>query len=887
MSYINAIHDTKNKRVIVWERNESFRETKIYPAPYYFYIEESGIPVFEEILKTLTYHDRLGGEIAFDYGVMSLDTTPHKELFSTFEEKFVFRLTFKNIWAMKDALKVCKFKDIKTYESDVSPEQKVLSANYYQVPAPKLNVTYIDIETDYDEALGFCDVETHYAPINSVTIHHDWKNETILIAVPPPEWDPETLDATLFEIADIRLVENEEELIRMLFNEFEDSDGICGWNSDFFDLPYIAKRANKISPSLMQRLSFNGAHDVRFREVEIFGREQTTVDISGRLRMDYLALFKKFEMTNRATYKLDAISNELLPDLPKLEYEGSLAKLYKNDFNFFMRYNIRDVECLLAFEEKLGYVELANVMYHESTGFFANINGTIRLAEMSLVTLCHYEMGIIVPDCPVVDDSTTSEKAHGALVLQPKAGMHELIGSIDIASLYPSAIRSINISPEMLVGQFIGTVADFEAIAANDTKTIALQMEDTGELIKYPANEWREILHTNCWSVSGYGTVFSQEKKGIIPTILEKWYDTRKEYNALKAKAKDEGDHDKAKFYDKMQYCYKIKLNSLYGALLNKHFRFFDPRLGESTTGTGRAILKYMCGKTNEILCDEFDPTGDAVLYGDTDSVYFSTFAKDVDEGVVVADSVAEIVNGSFQQFMQDSFLCQPEFDSIIKAEREVLASRGIFVTPKRYILKLKNKDGYPCNELKVMGLDTKKTILPKYIQDALNDFLERYLDGEEWESVAVDVVKLKDILADGEQTNIFELGLPKGVNKVEYYKNELELDPAGARLPGHVRASLYYNRCLEKYQDKGSLTIVSSMKIKVFYLETPDGKTKSIALPVDLEEVPQWFLDNIDVSKRMQIERLVDKPLENILKAVGKEPPSHQTLFLEESLEF
>lgn len=343
-----------------------------------------------------------------------------------------------------------------------------------------------------------------------------------------------------------------------------------------------------------------------------------------------------------------------------------------------------------------------------------------------------------------------------------------------------------------------------------------------------------------------------------------------------------------ASYNDRLQYCYKIKLNSLYGALLNKHFRFYDPRMGESTTGTGRAILRYMCAKVNEILEGEFDPSGKAVVYGDTDSVYFSTGATNKDDGIYIADSVADVVNGTFPEFMRQSCMCSEGYDHIIAAGRECVASRGIFVTPKRYVLRLVNLDGYDCDKLKVMGLDTKKTILPVYIQDALNGFIERYLKGEDWDSVvAHDVVQLKEDLANGDKTPIFNLGLPKGVNKVEYYTEQMELYGDGARLPGHVAAAIYYNQKRKEYNDLESLEIVSSMKIRVFYLKTPVGRFKSIALPGDTEVVPQWFLDNIEIDKRKQITRLVDKPLENILKAVGKTPPSRQTLFVQSVLEF
>ena len=353
-------------------------------------------------------------------------------------------------------------------------------------------------------------------------------------------------------------------------------------------------------------------------------------------------------------------------------------------------------------------------------------------------------------------------------------------------------------------------------------------------------------------------------------------------------------------YFDRLQYCYKIKLNSCYGALLNKHFRFHDSRNGESTTGTGRAILKFMCGRANEIITSVHDPLGEAVIYGDTDSCYFRVFdvVKDnlthlskqelLDKTVLRADEIADLINESFEEFMKDSFLCTGEYAQRIKAGREIVATRGIFVTPKRYMLLVADEEGKrvfdgASDKLKVMGLDTKKTSLPKYIQVALNDFMGRFLRGEDWETIAADIVDFKDNML---KSDISLLGLPKSINKVELYLQALVADPAGARLPGGPRAAIYYNRKLDEYGDKESLRITSGMKCRIFYLKKAEGKFKAIAVPTDLKTLPTWFGD-IRVDIELQVKKLVDAPLENILRVIGKVPPSKQTLFLDTLLEF
>lgn len=346
-----------------------------------------------------------------------------------------------------------------------------------------------------------------------------------------------------------------------------------------------------------------------------------------------------------------------------------------------------------------------------------------------------------------------------------------------------------------------------------------------------------------------------------------------------------------------------VDYRKLYGAMTNLYFRFYDIRMGESTTGTGRRILRHQCSKVNEVLDGVYDLTGDAVIYGDTDSAYFKTFANDQQEAILIADAVADKVNQSYQQFMRETFLCNDGFDKYIKAGREVVSDRGIFVEKKRYILHIVDKEGKAVDELKVMGLDTKKTNLPRVIAGNLNKFIERLLKGEDWNSVAESVVEYKEQLKAAD--DITTLGLPKGISDIDYFYDKSEFRTFAKRnaktgkvhVSGHVAAALHYNHCLKLYNDKTSMPIRDGMKIKVFYLtgklepiELINGdplNVKSIALPTDIEVVPQWFFDSYKVDIDAHIERLVDNPLENILKAIGKEPPSKQTMLVDSLLSF
>ena len=623
--------------------------------------------------------------------------------------------------------------------------------------------------------------------------------------------------------------------------------------------------------------------------------------------------------------------------------------MYNNNFAYFVRYNIRDSEILRGFEQKLGYVDVASQMYHISCGLASHVQGTLKLAELAMVNYCHHEIKRVVPNIirPDID-----RQIDGALVLLPKIGMHNNIGSIDITSLYPSAIRSLNISPEKIIGQFTATVDAQEAIQ-HETGDELLFEYNSGKTETKTAKQWRERLLSKKWAVSGYGTVFNQNQSGIIPSVLSNWFATRKQYQANKKQAIQQATEvlveytaakeaaelvaghsdistlsvsvdDTALYYkflheadyaDRLQYVFKIKLNSLYGALSNLYFRFYDLRMGESTTATGRAILRHQCRTVARLLDGDYNVDfplyetekecaenevdvkwalhgkyfnsvhqSESVIYGDTDSVYFKTHQDTIEKAIEVADAVAAEVNSTFKSFMEEAFLCQPEFSNFIKAAREVVSDNGIFVQKKRYALHLVDVDGKPADKIKVMGLDTKKTILPKQIADKLNSFVEEWLKGCDWDEVAEKIVAYKDLLV--KDNLIVKYGLPTGVNGVDEYTSIYLRDGLKAKLPGGVAAAIHYNEALKKHNDIISMPITSGMKIKKYYLKHQVGKFKTIALPTDLIDIPDWFKE-YEIDNSAMILRLVDNPVNNIVKAVGKAPPTHQTLLDSKLVEY
>lgn len=852
-------------KVLVWERDkENRRVLKEFKAPYYFYTKS--------------------------------DSGEHKDLFGNKLTKHTFETPREFFEERKYNLET----GVKMYESDISSIYKVLSKKYYKKESRPLNYTFYDIEVDYDPAVGFAGPENPYAPVSAVSLYHSHTDKMILLVVLPKngKWTKKDIPEDLYDIADIKVCKNEKELLLRFIDEIDNSDIISGWNSQGYDDPYMYFRLKMVlGTTFAEMLSFDGAPSPRVKDVEIFkGTLRKQVEIYGRIAIDYLLIFKKFETKERPSNSLDAISEEFLPDLKKIEYDGSLYELYNDDFPTFVRYNVRDTEVLKGLEQILGYMQIAIHNYHDSTCLMNDVLGTVRLVECAMINHCHNELDVIVPDTPEYD-YMNNDKFAGALVLPPIVGMHDWVFSVDVNSLYPSTIRSLNISPECIVGQFYDNEKAYEQIYNGTDVPLTLLYENDMSETK-TAKEWKEQLREWNYNVSGFGTVFTQEFKGIIPTLLTNWYSDRKEYKKLMKRAKENlqkceiGTEEwkkykqESEYYNRVQFLKKLLLNSTYGCLGNKYFKFYDVRMAESTTRSGREFLMHMVKTIAYNLDGEYKWPSPSCIYSDTDSCYAKSFTNNLEETLKLATIIEDKVNVSFPIFATDAFLCNEEYKYNVKAELDTIADRAIFVKKKYYIMHLLYSDGMPKEDMKVMGLQIKKTTIPKKISKKLTKFLEELLTGGEWKEIAKDIVEYKDEI---KSVNPIDLGLPKGIKNIEDYHRRYTMKEPNLRLPGHVSAAILYNECLERYNDKESPKISSGMKIKTFYLKKPEGKFKSIALPTDTSKPPEWFKENYigKIDKNAQILRLVDKPLQSVLDAIGELAPTKKTILVDELFEY
>ena len=429
------------------------------------------------------------------------------------------------------------------------------------------------------------------------------------------------------------------------------------------------------------------------REYEKYGKIAQTFDLIGRVHLDSLNLYRKYTYEERHTYRLDAIG-EIEVGENKVPYEGTLDQLYNNDFRKFIEYNIQDTALLDKLDKKLRFIDLSNELAHANTVLLQTTMGAVAVTEQAIVNEAHHR-GMQVPNRAKRDDENT--QAAGAYVAFPKKGLHKWIASMDLNSLYPSVIRALNMDPATIVGQIRPDISDarvtedmglkkksfagswegrfsteeYEAVM-EQRKDVALTVDfENGESkVMSGAEIYKVIFDSNKpWMLSSNGTIFTTEHEGVIPGLLKRWYSERKDLQAQLKKAKDAGNAIETEYWDKRQLVKKINLNSLYGAILNPGCRFFDKRIGQSTTLSGRTIVKHMSAEANNVIAGKYDHTGEAVIYGDTDSVYFSaypTLKADIDSGKVpwntenaikLYDQVSEAVDSTFTKFMAQAFL--------------------------------------------------------------------------------------------------------------------------------------------------------------------------------------------------------------------------------------
>ena len=868
MPYVDALFDRDADIIRVVERKDGKRHYHEYQAKYTFYYDD-----------------------------------PRGKYKSIFGDPLT-RIVCKNTKDYRKELAINKGK--KLFESDINPIFQCLSENYENQDAPKLNVAFFDIETDFDPERGFAPTNDPFMPITAITVHLQWMDTLVTLALPPKTLTMEQAQEEVKEWGNLCILfKNEGDMLQTFLDLIEDADIISGWNSEGYDIPYTVNRVNRILSKDDTRRFCLWGQLPRKREYEKFGKTAETFDTVGRVHMDYLELYRKYTYEERHSYRLDAIG-EMEVGENKTVYEGTLDQLYNNDFRKFIEYNRQDVALLDKIDKKLRFLDLANEIAHDNTVLLQTTMGAVAVTEQAIINESH-RRGMQVPNRR---DHGGDTQAAGAYVAFPKKGVHKWVGSMDLNSLYPSVIRAMNMAPETIIGQIRLDISDarihedttlkkmsfasswegrfgaeeYEAIMEQRRDImLTLDLESGESHVLSAAEVYKLIFDSNQpWMISANGTVFTYEKEGIVPGLLKRWYSERKELQAKKKKSIEAGNETEIAFWDKRQLVKKINLNSLYGAILNPGCRFFDKRIGQSTTLTGRQIAKHMAAKVNEIITGSYDHVGKSIIYGDTDSVYFSAYPVLKDEiqsdripwtkesVTTLYDQICDEANLSFSDFMGRAFHCPKSRAEVIAAGREVVADTGLFITKKRYAVRVydlegERKDtGGKKGKVKAMGLDLKRSDTPVFMQDFLKTLLDMVLDLADEKQLLDSITEFR---REFKERPGYEKGSPKRANKIAFYQREEE-KKGKANMPGHVRASINWNTLKRMNGDKYSLEIVDGMKVIVCKLKQNPLNYTSVAYPTDELRLPDWFKELPFDSEAME-EVIIDNKLDNLIGAL------------------
>ena len=675
-----------------------------------------------------------------------------------------------------------------TYLADTYPDK-------VEWDSDKILVCTIDIETQCEN--GFPDPEKAEEEMLSITIKNQSTKKIVVWGI--GEYHTNREDVTYINCS------NENELLASFMNFWVKHypDVITGWNTEFFDIPFLINRVTKVLGEDRAK-EFSPWGIVNSRSVYNHGRQQQTYDIGGVANLDYLALYHKFTYSRQESYRLDHIAFVELGEKKNENPYDTFKDWYTKDYQSFVDYNIVDVELVDRLEDKLGMLQLLFTMAYEAKVNYEDIFGTVKYWDVMIHNFLKKKK-IVVPQ---KSHSSKSDKYEGAYVKDPQVGQHKWVMSFDLNSLYPHLIMQYNMSPETLV------TGDYMKLSV-DTM-----------LSETPID-----IPDRC-TITPNGALYRTDKRGFLSEMMQEIYDDRTIFKRKMLDAKqnyeDTKDPKYLKFisrYNNIQMARKISLNSAYGAIGNQYFRYYDLAIAEGITTAGQLSIRWIEKKMNQYLNKLLNTDMDYVIASDTDSIYvtFDALIEKVNPKNPI-DFLDTIAKEKIEPFIDKSYKQLADYvsayDQKMFMKREVIADKGIWTAKKRYILNAWDVEGVRYKEpsLKIMGIEAVKSSTPAPCREKIKEALKIIMSGDEKELNKF----IQDFRKEFIGMPVEDIAFPRSVNGLKKFRDSASIYRKGT--PMHIKGGLIYNHMInEKRLTHKYPAIQEGDKIKFIQLKQPN----------------------------------------------------------------
>jgi len=755
------------------------------------------------LLREVVNGERINRKVRYSPTLYAPVTLPTE--WKTLDGQYVTPIKHQTIKEAKEWVENYKNQPNLVHGSTMYP-YNYLSESYpnrVKYDVDKILIVTIDIEVECEN--GFPSPEAAAEPLLSITVKNHQSKKFVVWGVGKFQNDRD--DVTYIECSD------EVHLLKefLSFWEQQQPDIITGWNTEFFDIPYLCNRiTNLFGEDELKRLS--PWKSVFSREVFKMGRKHQVFDIQGVSHLDYFDLYRKFTYTAQESYRLDHIAFVELGERKDGNPFETFSEWYQKDFQSFIEYNIMDVEIVDKLEDKMKLIELCLTMAYDAKVNYMDVLGSTKYWDILIYNYLR-EKNVVIPQ---KKHNSKAERFEGAYVKDPQVGMHKWVMSFDLNSLYPHLIMQYNISPETLYSQ--NKVPNMSVDKMLDKKV------DTSILKGV--------------TLTPNGALFKTDKQGFLPEIMQSMYNDRVKYKKLMLQAQQEYENTKdskllkdISKYKNIQMAKKISLNSAYGAIGNAYFRYYDLAIAEAITTSGQLSIRWIERAVNQYLNTLLETTEkDYVIASDTDSVYV-TFDKLVNKVYPNGEKTEKIVafldkvaRDKIEPFMDKSYTDLHKYvnsyEQKMQMAREVIADKGIWTAKKRYVLNVHNSEGvqYKTAKLKVMGLEVVKSSTPAPVRAKLREALSIIMNGDEKElNTFIQTFREEFMNLSPE-----EIAYPRSVNGLDKFSDSNQMFAKGA--PIHCKGSILYNHLIKKKRlGKKYPYIQEGDKIKFINLKQPN----------------------------------------------------------------